>query len=378
MATSPDVSAYVDLRLFARTLQDVIDSMLASAAIKFPDWNPLEAHTETVLLEIMGEAIYELEQRYAGLPAAVFEGALRLLGIVRDPGAPVQVTLTITVPSSPAAQVIFAGSRLRYESLTGAISADLMVADEVTFPAGTTSLPVLAVGMTETASLNGISTGTVVPVDPLPFVDSIALAGSFAGGREPEVSADYLSRGGLRLSRLTTTLQTPEQFEPAALENPDVRRAKALQSFDPTVGTGVPGDHPGHITVAVIGPAGAPLDSGQKADLLAELDAEAFAPLIVHVIDSTITDVAVSASLQRESDYDDATVQANALAALEAYLSPDTWPYAAVVYHNELVSLLDQVPGVKRVITVTPSGDTTLTGVAPLADLSTHTITTST
>lgn len=376
--TSPDVTPYVDVQLSTRTRQDIFEEMLALAALRFPDWTPLEAHTETLLLEVWAEVIHGLEQRLNLAPAAAFEGLVRLLQVARDPGSRPAGTVTMSIaPGTTLTQTIPADTRLRFLPADGTDELELVVAAAVAFPPGDVTVAVPVTGLLETSAYNGVSAGAIVLVDQLTFIDGVTLTGAFVDGRDPEDSAAYLSRGAARLARLTTTLVHVDQFQAAALDDPVVRRAVAVDNFNSDAGSGNPGDHPGHVTVAASGTGGAPLTSGQKAALVAALESQALALLEVHVTDATVTAINVTAQLERDPSYDDATVVAAAAQALADHLNADTWPYAASVYRNELISLLDQVPGVRRVVSLTaPATDVALTGIAPLADLGTATITT--
>lgn len=155
--------------------------------------------------------------------------------------------------------------------------------------------------------------------------------------------------------------------------------AATVGAAPPTANTtgGVPGDHPGHVTVAVAGAGGTALATQVRTDLEASLEAKAHAALIIHTTNATVTDVNVTVSVVLEPGATPATVTAAVEAALKNYLNPDAWPFSGTVYRNELIALIDRVPGVARVATLTaPAADVTLAGVAPLARAGTVTVTT--
>lgn len=141
-----------------------------------------------------------------------------------------------------------------------------------------------------------------------------------------------------------------------------------------TTGWGV-GDVPGHVTVAVYGPAGL-VSAGNKTALNTALQEQAASMLNVHVIDPTITTIAVTATIVIASGYLAADVITAVETRLEEYLNPSTWEWGDTVYRNELISVIDQVTGVQRVATLTvPAADTVLSAVANLVDAGTLTIT---
>ena len=76
--------------------------------------------------------------------------------------------------------------------------------------------------------------------------------------------------------------------------------------------------------------------------------------------------------------YTTAEVDAAVTAALEAFLSPDTWPWEATVRRNDLIALIEGVEGVAYLTAghpTTPAADVALSGAAPLADAGTINIT---
>lgn len=136
------------------------------------------------------------------------------------------------------------------------------------------------------------------------------------------------------------------------------------------------GSKAGFVSVAVAGTNGAKLSAAAKADLAAVMDSRSLANLAVQAIDPAINAVAVTVSVKALPGFTVAQVQANVTAALDAYLSPDTWGWGGTVRHNELIAVIDRADGVDYVQTLTaPSGDVTLTGAAPLADLGATSIT---
>lgn len=139
----------------------------------------------------------------------------------------------------------------------------------------------------------------------------------------------------------------------------------ALPSTNTT--DGPVGDFPGHITVAVYGPDRFNT-TDEKDALQIELDTNALGNLAVHIIDPQINDVDVTVSVTIKTGYTQAAVITAIQDALTNYLSPLTWGWGTTVYRNELIALVDNVPGVDRVVSLTvPASDLALTGVAPLA-----------
>jgi uncharacterized phage protein gp47/JayE len=374
VAISPVASPYLDLRIYDKDAQDVFEAAIVNLQTYLPEWTPREGHTEVMLLETLALEVAEQIFAINRIPGAIMEILLRLYGVERDTGTPPTTTLLFTA-SDDVGHTIPTGTRA---ALT--LGGD---ADPLTFT--TTEPAVIAPGDftgaagaapdTHTTPPHGTPAGTLLDlIDSVIFLERVELSSNVVGGAEAEDDQAWFTRGKLRLSRLVETLVLPRHFMAAALEDPLVTRAFAVDQYDPATGP-APGDNPGHITVAVYGDGGT-LTGPQKTTLEGTLSAQAQANLAVHVVDPTLTTVDVTATLLAKEGADTAVVQAAAEEALAAYISPEGWPWTETVYRFELVSLLDQVEGVERVVSLTvPAADTALGGVAPLAILDTATIT---
>jgi hypothetical protein len=86
----------------------------------------------------------------------------------------------------------------------------------------------------------------------------------------------------------------------------------------------------------------------------------------------------VTATVRALAGYTAGDVTANVTSALDACLSPDTWPWSATVRRTDLIALIENAEGVDYLLAghpTVPAGDVTLTGAAPLADLGTVALT---
>lgn len=365
---SPDVSEYVDLAIYDKDPETLLAQVLADVSAKFPGFAPRAGSTERVLLEalslIVSEEIYAANR----LPGTVTQVLLQLFGVERDEGTAPTATATFTL-SDNLGHTVPAGTRLRLDLGNNADSVIFTTNVDLVVGAGNVTGTVAVTGDRPTDEANGTAAGTdLALIDAIPFVASVELGAAVADGATPESDADWLDRGVIRLRRLVTTLVHPSHFTSAALEEADVDRATTLDNYDPGQ-AGDPGDHAGHVTVAVLGANGAALSGARKLAIEADLEEIALANLDVHVVDPTVTAVNVTATVVRTVTADSATVDAAVVAAVQAYLDPASWPFAAVVRRNELIALIDGVEGVDYVDTLTaPAADVVLAGVAPLAD----------
>lgn len=372
---SPDVTAYVDLTLEELTAQDLFDLAMANLQARVPGYAPRETGIEVILLESMALAVEQSIFAINRLPGAIFEALLRGFGVERFIGQPPEVDLTFLVATSNG-YTVPDGTRAVLTTDAGSIAFRLD--GELTIPVGSNSATGHCVADEYTSDYNGVPAGNdLALLDAVPFVDYVRTASIVAGGADAESDTEYLARGTARFARLSETLVLPDHFVQAALENPLVHRAYALDNYNPDQPGAIPGTFAGHITVAVYGENG-PLAPADRTALLQSFQASTAANLAVHVIDPTLNVINIAARVRSTGGTDAgtvATVQANCDDALRDYISVNTWPWEATVRKNEIISLLSNVQGVDYVDVVTsPAADVTLNGYAPLATVGTVTI----
>lgn len=369
-----DISGFVDLRLYDRTPQDLVDAAVAHARDATPDWTPSEAQIEMVLTEgfavMVAEAVFAINR----VPGAVMESFLILMGQGRDAGAQGVGAVTFTI-SDPTGYTIYAGTRvsLPIEGLETAIV--LETTSDLAIPGGATTGVVAVATVENTSAANGTLVGTILPlIDTLPLVDSVVVSTSLTDGRDVEDGFAFLSRAAGYLQTLTDTIARPDDFRAAAEAQPGISRVVAIDDYDPAVGP--VGSNAGHITVAGLDSTGTALSSTQKATLLTYLTSRAAGHLTVHVTDPTITTQPVTATVKALPDYTTGQVQSNCQDAVLNWLSPTTWPWAGTIRKNTLIGVLSNAEGVDYVVSVTtPASDIAITGAAPLAAAGTIAIT---
>ncbi len=356
---SPDLVDLVTLTLYDTTPSGLVARALTDATAKLPGWAPVPGDEAVVQLEATALVVAEMVYAMNRLPAQVLDVLLQLYGITRATGTAPTGTVTFST-STGLPLSIPAGSLVR---LTLGDGSSLDFTTDVPAAGAGPTLTVAITAVTPTAGANGIASGTAVQViSPLPAVDSATLGSNIAAGVDPEDEATWRARGTQLLARLTSTLVAPAQFTAAALTNPLVYRAETLDNNNNGTVT------PGHVTVAVMGINGAALSGGDKTALQTTLAAQAQANLAVHVIDPTVTNITVTATVHPLPGYLNADVQANVMAALTAYLSTNTWPWSATVRVNKLIQVIEDAAGVDYLTSMSaPGSDTALSGVAPLA-----------
>ncbi len=376
MSPSPDLSSYVDLTLYDRDPTELVNRALLDAQVKLPGWLPQEGNVEVTLIEALALQVSELVYAINRITGATTEILLQLFGIFRNPGSPPTASVTFTLGDT-LGHTVPAGTRIRVDLGSGnfevfTTDAALVVAS------GSNSGTMTITGQDNTDTANGVTAGTTVTVvDAVLFVDSAVLATNVAGGVPPEGDQDWLDRGTAILSTLVDTLVLPSHFVAAAPKlDPNVYRVQAVDQWDPTLSGGAGGASNGNITVAVLGQGNTAITSGEMTTLAAALAAQAQSNLNVHVVAPTVTAVNVTATVQAMTGFTDAEVQANVLAALNAFLNTDTWNWSGTARVTDIISTIRGALGVAYVTSVTvPAADVTLPGVAPLATAGTLTIT---
>lgn len=365
---------FTDPVLYDVDEDDLYARAIADIQATIPELAAREGSLEVVLLRSLALQVAEVVYAINRLPERTLEGILRLRGLERDPGAGANSVARFTL-SDGIGVTIPLGTTVRLEVPATGESFDFLTTTEVTSATEVMTVDAPIVAADSGAAPNGLPPETELElIDALPYVESVAAVSAFVGGREPEDDFSYYSRGAAMLSRLTETLVLPGQFRAAALETAGVGLAWVLDLFDPDE-VGAPGDHPGHVTVVVADDDGQPLSGPAIAALEARLQELSSAGLAVHVVAPAYELVSVTVSVTAIQGADPAVTIDAVEAALTDYLSPGSWAGGDTVWCNELISLVDRVPGVDRVVTLAPGTDTTFPTVLTLPQPGTMTVT---
>lgn len=374
MSTYEDLDLTLDTDALFQAAVDYIQSVR-------PNWIPNEAHFEVIVLSAIAQMAYE----------QAFVASLKPQGIFRYFGEdlnnlpalealPASGSTTWAV-SDTVGHTIPAGTQLVVGGEFG-----FQVVSDVVIPPGSTST---AAGEVEIQALepgadqNGL-TGTVELVDAFDWVVSVTLAGTTAGGQDPESDQDYEDRLTDLFKLQAPRPITPTDYEIMTRQQPGVTRALAIDGYNPANQTY---DNERMVAVAVIDDAGQPLSSAIKSSIDAVLQSYREVNFVVNVIDPTYTPVTVAFTATALKNWDAAAVQSDAQAAVADYLSPANWGFddegdeqrwinQPIVRINELIALISNVSGIDYVTSVTIDGsaaDLTLLGAAPLPTVGTIT-----
>lgn len=354
---SADIGAYVDLRIFDVPSQELVDAMITMYGISNPGWLPNEGNTEILLMEAIALGVAENVAVINRLPGAVVEAILALAGVSKDFGAPATATATVNVADG-LGYTIPTGTRFYLQLATGDVVVFLSQPPDLQIASGATTATVSLITQLNTAAANGVAApARLVLADQLNMVQTVLLASTVAGGRDPETDMAWRDRGVARLQRLSDTLVVPTQFNAAIDEDPRVGRVMTVDLWDGSVATpGAVGSNPGHITSAVLDPTGLPLSTATLTDLQNITQAKAAAMLSVHVVNAVLDTITAVVSIRTKGGSIPAAVATAVIAAIRNYVNPITWVAGVPLRHNEFVSLIDQVPGVDYVVSVTLNG----------------------
>jgi uncharacterized phage protein gp47/JayE len=371
---NPDITQYTNLVIYDKDPQDIVDAALVTLQSRLPDWQPSETNIELALLEAMALEVAETIYSINRLPEVMVETLLALYEINRDQGTAPSVTIEFTMVDN-AGYTIPSGTEVSIP-ISGTENLSFFTDSELVIASGSTTGTKTATAIENTITANGVASGTSCElVDAIESVESVETTTAIAGGEAPEDDTTFLTRGIQRLQRLTDTLVIPEHFSQYALEQTYVSRAYSIDNYNSEAGSGVPGDHDGHITVVVYGD-GANVSSPNKALLLAGLDDNASGNLGVHLLDPTINTVNVAIAVKKVDAYTTGAIETAVEDALTEYLNPATWDWSGTVRRNEIIALVSNIVGVDYVVSLTtPSADITYSTQGNLVTAGTITVT---
>ena len=349
---------------------------------KWAEWEPADGNLEVWIVKALALRLSELNETAVDVADEIFAtyGAMR--NIPRYAAAPAVAESTWTMVDS-VGYTIAAGTQVAVP-VSGNESIAFEVAAEVTVAPSSTTAAVSLVALEPGTAANGL-TGNPTLIDALVFVDSISLDAATSSGVDEEDIGQYLIRLKERLEISTETPIVPRDFEILARTYfPFVNRAVARDGYNPVdSSTG----NERMIALAVMDGTGEPLTAPQKTQVEDFLQSKREANFVVNVIDADYTAIDVTYTFTALAGYDAAAVRTRVNAALTTYLSPSEWGRVPgygmsatdfvrqpTVRYFEIISLIDRVPGVDYVGSVTirkaagsfGTADLTLTGAVPL------------
>lgn len=353
-------------------------------------WEPQDGSPEASLGEAVGiviataAAMVQEQERndYAGF------GEL-ILGVPRVHAEPATAYTRWTF-NQAGDYVIPDGSELVLDAPDGTPVAFATVGDvNVVGAAEATDVEVVAIEPGAVA--NGLL-GQARDWEPLPFVIGVEITTVAEGGTEEQTRDQYIDDVARRAKRMKLIPIVTDDYADTAIDHPSVGRAVAVRLLNLDAPTDPPAAA-GHVTVFIAGFAGEDLPLAVKDEVADSMIGDD-RPLsvTVHVGNPTRTNVTIAVIITLEEGADNPATVAAVEDAITAAFSPAVygldsnapgrWQPPVTTAEREInrydvVSVIDDIDGVAKITNVTVNGgaSVSLTGWAPLPNLTSVTVT---
>lgn len=352
---------------YSTSVAEITSNVLADLQSRFPGLYLSNAHLEVAICEIVARLHGDTRKVMTQVADDIYSYfGQALIGVSRIEARAAETTTTWSV-NTTAGMTIPAGTAV-YFKRDATTPVVFHTISDVAIPAGstTTSTGEVIVRATDLgASSNGFGPGPLELLTTLTNVSGVVAEAVTSGGTDTEEAGDYLSRLTAVLTTMSPRPILPADFAKLALKEAGVERATAIDGYNPVDQTL---NNERMVAVIVADANGNALSQPRMNEIAAVLDAQREVNFIVRVVAPTYQTIDVAATLVKEPSAIASVVHDNAVTVLRAYLNPATWEWSNTLYYNEIVSLLDRVPGVARVShpLSNPTGDMTLSGIAVL------------
>lgn len=352
---------------------------------QFPDWNPDETKLETRLIGALARIASELMTVLSDVPADIFRyfGA-KLVGLIPIDAIPATMPTTWTMIDN-LGHTIEEGTTIGGRDEGGNL-VTFVVDAEVVVPAGqlATGAGAVLVRATSDGSASNDIDDPLELVDSANFVESVVATAPSANGVDAESNEEYLDRLAAELELLTPRPILPDDFAVMARRIGGVERAVAIDGYNPT---GPLTNQERTVSVAAVDEEGEAVAAGIKTAIDTLLEAEREVNFDVFVIDPTYSIMDVTFTVRAHPGQDIVTLEAEAEQIVADYFDPANWGQGnllessasrwsniTTVRHAELLTLLNNIPAVNYVESLTfaiqgnalGTADVVLPGPAPL------------
>jgi len=349
-----------------------------------PGWLPIPSELDVWMIQAFSRVAAETRDVTGLVAQGIFSfWGTQILGIPPLSGAPASAPVTFTAVDT-AGYTVPAGTVVILTAADATQHAFSVASDIVIAPGSTSQSGSLNANDTGIVG-NGITAGAGQMSDSLAFVAAVATTAVTTGGTDAETDDAYLSRLRDTAQLIAPRPITAQDFAVMARSaSAEIVHALAIDQWDLNLGTGA---HEKTVTVIAFNAAGGAVSAAAKSAALALLQSRREVNFLIYVGDPTSNVVSVDFTAKAQVGYATASVNAAVIAALQAYLNPATWSAPSdgsesgwrvqgLVYVNELITVISNVQGVDRCVSVRvgsglslPSGttDLTLSGLAPTA-----------
>lgn len=346
---------------------------------QFPGWEPSDAQLDSWILDVVADFGAMLASLAVRAAAAIYERhGLVVYGVAPVAAARASTSVTFTMADG-AGYTVPAGTKVAIgDGAGGTVAFELLEALTVTAPA-TTGVGVVY-ALEAGADHNGLDPAVdgVQMLSGVSYVAGVAASAVTSGGADAEDPDTYRDRLVGELQAVGRPV-LPDDFAIKARRVPGVARAMVRNLY---VGTGsLATETERAVSLACFDEDGNGVSSGVRGEVEALLQAEREVNFVVAVLDPTVTAVDVTWTAVARRGYEASAVESAGDAALSSYLSGASWTAPEgegerntgyeflirdTVRRFELVHVLESVPGIDYVQTLTLALDGDTLGTADL------------
>lgn len=360
---SVDWTDYVDLTPYDVSAVDLFEDAISYAQQTLPAWVPEAGNIEVVVTEAVATIAARVIAAANRVPGAVVETLLKLFDIDRSDGIKATGTVSITAVDS-VGYTVPAGTAVSYFPVDGTQPLTYILDNDVTIAAGSTTGTSTVTAQVVGTAHNKPSTGARLQVlATMPYVLSTSFSVAPSGGADAESDDEFFDRAVTTLASYSSALVTENQISTYVLTNyPTVHRCKTYsrrRSADRDTTDGDYTTHDGYALVVLTkenddinDTSDVSLTASELQEIEDDLEDRTVSSLEVELANAQLISIDVSASFNVLPTYLTSAVEDAVTAALQNYLNPNTWDWDSVVRANEIVVLIDQVPGVDYVSSV--------------------------
>ena len=366
------------------TPQQMLEETVAELEAQVEGWDPSLGEYELILFQaIIYRIALPLIQLASQVDAAIFaQWGAQIVNIATQEATKATVTSTWTVKDT-SGFTIKAGTQVDI-ARSGDERIGFLVVSDVEIPGGSSTTEageVILEAVEAGLDGNGLE-GDGILIDALDYVTDIAIVGASSGGGDAEDPQRYLARLAETMQTFIEGVVIGHDVEIVARNVAGVGRATALDNYNLETEED---EQEKTTTVIVTDSEGEPATAEAKEALEAKLEEKREVNYLFFVGSPTYNEIDVEAVIVPMQGFDQVTVAAEVKAAIEAFLSPETfgqqppgdtssWVNATTLRYQDLVTVVNNVEGMNYYTTLKwrkaaeamAAADITLTGVAPL------------
>ena len=341
---------FVDLP-FTTDSTTLINNAVSALQAEWPGWSPTpdDGDVAFIQIETLAPMAVNAVTQASNMPQAALIGfGEQLLGIPYGTGTSAYTTVRMTLQDN-AGYTVQAGGQINIDNYAFQITDG-----GTTTPGGATTLDLLVASTELTSDANGLTGASALSsISIEAWVTGFQVLSPTTGGSDPQTDDEYADQVSRDRRLSTAAVITDLDYEIAALDVDGITRARAET------------DASRDVTITALDSNGLPIGSVSKTDLLNYYANLRQWNVEITFVDATRNFVIVIYSVVSESGIDAGSLQAAINTALATELSPlgwglpstgdaaaSTWENETTIYVSRLATVISQVPGVYRVVSV--------------------------